>query len=315
MIKSGYTGVVLQETAMMPSTAFDDMESDLASAPVRAPSAAQAAAPVYTQPCPKCRGTGRYLGPSSHGNVCFKCNGARVLTFKTSPFERLKAAQQRAQREERKAGSRWEEFKAANEAEAEWILRRAESFDFAAQMHAAVQRWGNLTPGQLGAVRKCMASDLDREMRRQQAAEERKAAEAAAPTVAAAPLEKVEQAFANALAKGVRTPKLRLDTFVLSPAKASSKNAGAIYVTSKERTGEDGRGAYLGKIIGGRFLKVRECSPDEEQRIVAAASDPEKAAVAYGQRFGACSVCGRELTDSTSIDRGIGPICASRMGW
>lgn len=28
-----------------------------------------------------------------------------------------------------------------------------------------------------------------------------------------------------------------------------------------------------------------------------------------------CGVCGRTLTNHKSIDRGIGPICAGRMGW
>ena len=30
---------------------------------------------------------------------------------------------------------------------------------------------------------------------------------------------------------------------------------------------------------------------------------------------GACSCCGRELTNQVSIDRGIGPICAVKFGW
>jgi hypothetical protein len=37
--------------------------------------------------------------------------------------------------------------------------------------------------------------------------------------------------------------------------------------------------------------------------------------VAYGKRTGACSCCGRELTNGESIDRGIGPICAEKYGW
>jgi hypothetical protein len=45
------------------------------------------------------------------------------------------------------------------------------------------------------------------------------------------------------------------------------------------------------------------------------AADPEQAAVAYGKRFGQCSVCARELTNEDSINRGIGPICAERFGW
>ena len=37
-------------------------------------------------------------------------------------------------------------------------------------------------------------------------------------------------------------------------------------------------------------------------------------AAAYGRLYGRCMVCGRSLTDEGSIERGIGPICASK-GW
>lgn len=33
----------------------------------------------------------------------------------------------------------------------------------------------------------------------------------------------------------------------------------------------------------------------------------------FGARFGVCAICGRTLTDPESIDRGIGPRCASRL--
>lgn len=40
------------------------------------------------------------------------------------------------------------------------------------------------------------------------------------------------------------------------------------------------------------------------------AADPKGMAVAYGQRTGTCGVCARTLTKATSIEAGIGPICA-----
>lgn len=33
----------------------------------------------------------------------------------------------------------------------------------------------------------------------------------------------------------------------------------------------------------------------------------------YGAQFGVCCVCARTLTDPTSIDAGIGPVCAKRV--
>jgi uncharacterized protein DUF6011 len=45
------------------------------------------------------------------------------------------------------------------------------------------------------------------------------------------------------------------------------------------------------------------------------AKDPKAASLAYGREIGACGVCGRTLTDPDSIDKGIGPVCAGRLGW
>lgn len=35
----------------------------------------------------------------------------------------------------------------------------------------------------------------------------------------------------------------------------------------------------------------------------------------YGKAIGRCGHCGRNLTDNESIERGIGPVCAGKMGW
>lgn len=53
------------------------------------------------------------------------------------------------------------------------------------------------------------------------------------------------------------------------------------------------------------------------------AEDPRAAAIRYGKEIGRCAICNRTLTNDdtpgpdglTSIERGIGPICASKMGW
>src|SRR5215471_263473 len=44
------------------------------------------------------------------------------------------------------------------------------------------------------------------------------------------------------------------------------------------------------------------------------AKDPIKSMNEYGMRIGRCGVCGRTLTDRHSILRGIGPICAAKLG-
>jgi hypothetical protein len=118
---------------------------------------------------------------------------------------------------------------------------------------------------------------------------------------AAITVEAIEVAFASAQDKGIKRPKLRLDTFTFSLAPLSGKNVGSLYV----KEGDE----YLGKINAGQFHPVRSCDDATKARIVAAAADPHAAAKAYGMRTGSCSCCGRELTDP---NLGIGPICASK---
>ena len=42
--------------------------------------------------------------------------------------------------------------------------------------------------------------------------------------------------------------------------------------------------------------------------------DPQAAQVEYGKLTGRCGVCHRPLEDEESVARGIGPICAGRIG-
>src|SRR5262245_8982532 len=150
------------------------------------------------------------------------------------------------------------------------------------------------------AVQKLMARDTERKQARE-------------ATAKAVDVSKVEAAFAearNAAAsdgEGVKWLKLRLDTFTFSDAPARGQWAAAIFV----REGE----TKLGRIAGGKFMRSFACDDTTESRVLAAAADPEAAAVAYGQRTGEGSCCGRELTNAESRARGIGPICAEKYGW
>lgn len=161
--------------------------------------------------------------------------------------------------------------------------------EFADSLAASLNKYGSLTENQCRAVR----SKLN-------------VAPAPEITVAA-----IEATFEKAKSHGVKKPMIRLDTFVFKPAGENSANAGGIYVTEKQA---DGESVYLGKVLGGKFLRVRSCTDAQQARIVEAAADPVKAAEAYGRRYGACSICGRTLTKEESIDRFIGPICAEKYG-
>lgn len=258
---------------------------------------------TYVEICQKCRGTGRFLRSIS-GGKCYACKGAGKFVRKTSPEVRAKARARDARVKTAQATSvaqAAEAWKLANPAEYAWLAARYGKLEFATSIADAIAKYGHLTEKQEAAVKRLCAQDAERDATRKVEAVQR------VETAKTVGVSAVERAFDAARSRGVRTPKLRLDTFVFSAASASGKNAGAIYVKDKESD------AYLGKIAGGKFLRVRECGAETEARVAAAASDPHNAAIAYGRRFGECCVCGRELTKHASIDKGIGPICEGRF--
>jgi len=281
---------------------FDDLETPVAAlktAPV-------ATKTLYVENCKKCNGVGKvtigYHYPRSV--TCYSCDGLGKHEFKTSPEYRTKAkasAQKRKEAAQDAIAAQVAVWVEANPAEAAWIDSEAPRFEFARAMQESLHKYGSLTEKQMATVQRLTAQSAERKA---QWAAEKAAAADVAPTVT---VEKIEQAFTSAKEKGIKYPRLRLDTFVFTAAPAAGKNAGALYV----KEGEE----YLGKILGGKFLKVRSCGAETESRVVAAASDPEAAAVAYGNRVGACSCCGKALSNKASIDRGIGPICADKYGW
>ena len=104
----------------------------------------------------------------------------------------------------------------------------------------------------------------------------------------------------------MKTPKIRVGDFVFSKPAPHSRNAGSLYIKQL--------GEYIGKVTGGYYLPVGSVSKDTVAEIQEICKDPMESAVAYGRRTGNCAVCARELTVKESIDRGIGPICADKLG-
>lgn len=284
------------------NTLADQFEDDFGSAfgdlaKAVATTAAQNAAHVQT--CPKCSGRGVFVSYS--GRVlgdCFACKGKGTQSFKTSPAARAQSRAKVADRKADKATQALADFAAQHPAEAAWIEASRATFGFAQSIHEAIQKFGSLTANQLAACSRAVAKQAA-----SQAA--RVVSQANAPVVQTSAL---HEAFSSA-SRAIKSPKLRLtDGLVISPAKASSANAGALYVKAD--------GTYIGKIVAdGRFLRSRDCDDAAEAKIVAIAADPLGAAKVYGQQTGACSCCGRTLTDPVSIELGIGPICAERFGW
>jgi hypothetical protein len=211
-----------------------------------------------------------------------------------------------AERKADEASSNWTSFYAANPEVGGWILANP-GFEFAASMKAAVERFGSLTANQLSACWRGLARE---EAKRA----DRAKVQASAPDVSTAGVDRLKAAFDHAVAytqskgkgRNLRNPKITIGGITISPAKAESANAGALYV--KER------GEYLGKIQGGKFL-ARNCPAPTADKILAFIADPKAAAEAYGIETGICCICAATLTNKESIERGIGPICGEKFGW
>jgi len=274
----------------------------------------------YVEICPKCRGTGKFTswGGRTLGD-CFSCKGKGKHTYKTSKAVRVEAATKRAE----SFGQKLETFCVEHKDITDWFVRviddrqkaGKEPFNFAVSLREACAKYGSLTDNQVAAARKCIAQDAERAA---QWAAERAAREAAAPAADTAGVDRLKDAFDKAVAfaaakgKGVqlRSPKITIGDMVISPAKTTSANPGALYV--KLGRGDDR--VYLGKIANGRFFASRDCTEAQQTQILAFVADPAEAAKVYGQETGVCCICNATLISKWRL-RGIGPICAEKFGW
>lgn len=110
--------------------------------------------------------------------------------------------------------------------------------------------------------------------------------------------------------RGLKRITMRFKDFIAKP----SKYAGKIYIFSHEK--QLNQWGTLSNIYLG-WITLDQTSLGEIALIKAvqdAADDPYTAAKLYGQNTGSCSCCGRELTNSLSIELGIGPICREKFG-
>ncbi|MEQ6332914.1 DUF6011 domain-containing protein [Sphingobium sp. MK2] len=250
---------------------------------------------LHYDTCKACNGskvfrsyTGRVVGS------CFKCKGEGKIGYKQSPEKRAAARNAKANKKQVQI----EAWKAAHEEEFAWLTAAiARGFQIASNLMIDLSKFGDLTEGKVALIRRFMAEDIARAEAKVKSIETAKVID----------LGKIMTAFDNAAANQVKAPMLRLDRYRF----AYKPDKGVIYIRLADKEVE----AYFGRIEGGKFFKSRECTPEHEEAILTAAADPHAAAIAYGRREGACSVCGRGLTNHASIDDGIGPICAGRMGW
>jgi len=250
--------------------------------------------PEFVEQCPKCRGSGRFTSWSGRLlGECFACKGRGSRSFKSSSDQRGRAQDARAAL----PGRRWEAFAEGHPPQAAWILQKAPTFAFAASMKEAVEKYGNLTDGQMTAVGNCMNRQLP--PKREEAATR-------------VDVSKIIAAIHAGKTAGLIWITLRFDGIVIKEAK---KFPGTLYVLHSSKEDRTGKNLYLGKIDDGLFHPSRSCTPEDRAKIILIASDPLAAAKVYGNVTSNCCVCGRGLTNKQSVEEGIGPICSNRVGW
>lgn len=169
------------------------------------------------------------------------------------------------------------------------------------------QIYGSLTSKQAALMEKLVAEA------------EAKRDRAAAPASKAERLDlcKINEMFDTARGNGLKRMALRfLDeagaTFTVSPAAATSRNAGMLYVKSAD----DG---YLGKIdpqgvFHGAWGTERDATTKAQAALVEFSRDPVGKSKLYGKLTNSCCYCGKELNDPRSVMAGYGPICADNWG-
>ncbi len=111
------------------------------------------------------------------------------------------------------------------------------------------------------------------------------------------------QKMYGAVKNNTRKFKMRLPGVEISTVP-NGANAGALYIFENN--------SYVGKITKQGILKAN-VSEDVLNILLDANENLLQLAKIYGHESGSCSVCGRTLTDSLSIQMGIGPICAKRF--
>jgi hypothetical protein len=136
------------------------------------------------------------------------------------------------------------------------------------------------------------------------------------PEVRSTDASNILASVAEARAKGIKKPALRLlmpsDNYIEVKYMSMGKNAGGCWVTSN--------GNLIGKIDDcGTFTFVgrpytKKFIAEVFEFIESVNSNVKGALESYGKLSSRCGCCGLPLTNKKSIELGIGPICLDKYG-
>ena len=164
-----------------------------------------------------------------------------------------------------------------------------------------LQRYGSFASDkQADFARKLVEWSLPRAQQAAQIAPGSPIASPVAPSPVPAPATRLEALFD--VMQGMA--KLRLGDVTIARKNGDSlcwvKWAGHEQVVGKIERG-------VLTVFAGRLRGVTAAEVEARLRVINL--DPKAAAARHGQESGNCSVCGRDLTDPSSIALGIGPVC------
>lgn len=139
--------------------------------------------------------------------------------------------------------------------------------------------------------------------------------------------EPLTKAGAHTLIEGLLTlPKLGGDTEVQTDTPDVPAGFYAVRGTDPEAVNDiqfftidkptEGRWAgytFVNQVVGQEEIRISRSRQDAA--VAAIAKDPKAASILYGHEIGRCGLCNRRLTNQSSREAGIGPVCASKAGW
>lgn len=252
-------------------------------------------AKAETFPCESCGGTGFYRGArvQQMKTHCFACKGKGY--FKLSYADRLKARKSTQDRKARFVNEAKDLFLADNAAILARMIEIQSWNSFAQSLVEQFNSKGFWSENQIAAAHRIDAKiAATTEIRNTEKAEKSGTVDMTA----------IEKMFETAVGNGLKRPKFVAEGLKISLAPATGANAGALYIVRDD--------VYQGKVKGGEFMAVSSAQADTVNILIEIAKNPSESARMYGKRTGMCCCCSRELTDSISIEMGIGPICAKK---
>ncbi len=200
------------------------------------------------------------------------------------------------------------------------------SFSYMLDMQAACKRYGRLTNGQIKGVLNCLRAEALREAAQARAAA---AMAPASPELAAlaeslqapqAAAKQIEGSGAE-IANGIYTVRFEngdYRTIKITKGWAALEEGMQV---AKFLSGSDNESSYQGfAFIQGSKAQVWRRFAEHEGLslalgILMGSKEAQLAAgAAYAQSSGRCFICNRTLTTPASLDLGIGPNCAEKMG-